>query len=135
MRRPSHMRLLLLLGTVHANDITSTCAAAFRLTLKGYVSTGKDPSKVCSPAPATCRRPAGIYHMYCKQCAGYVMGKNVFNPLSSSVHGWHRAASRTPQHLHRAMWGSVDMRSDVQVYQYNWAHPQRVDRVRVCLAC
>ena len=58
------MRLLLLLGslgTVHAADITSTCAAAFRLTLKGYVSTGKDPAKVCSPPPTTCRRPAGIY--------------------------------------------------------------------------
>ena len=71
----------LIFGTARANDITSTCAAAFRLTLKGYVSNGKDPSKVCSPPPATCRRPGGIYHMYCKQCAGYVMGKNVFNPL------------------------------------------------------
>ena len=71
----------LILCTARANDITSTCAAAFRLTLKGYVSNGKDLAKVCSPPPATCRRPAGIYHMYCKQCAGYVMGKNVFNPL------------------------------------------------------
>ena len=51
----------LLFGTARANDITSTCAAAFRLTLKGYVSNGKDPAKVCSPPPATCRRPAGIY--------------------------------------------------------------------------
>jgi hypothetical protein len=71
----------LIFVSAHAADITSTCAAAFRLTLKGYVSNGKDPAKVCSPAPATCRRPAGVYHMYCKQCAGYVMGKNVFNPL------------------------------------------------------
>ena len=77
----------LIFGTTRANDITSTCAAAFRLTLKGYVSNGKDPAKVCSPPPTTCRRPAGIYHMYCKQCAGYVMGKNVFNPLwPTAVH-------------------------------------------------
>ena len=51
----------LIFGTVHAADITTECAAAFRLTLKGYVSNGKDPAKVCSPPPATCRRPAGIY--------------------------------------------------------------------------
>ena len=77
----------LIFGTTRANDITSTCAAAFRLTLKGYVSNGKDPAKVCSPPPTTCRRPGGIYHMYCKQCAGYVMGKNVFNPLwPTAVH-------------------------------------------------
>lgn len=79
MRHHSGMRLLLLLGAARANDITNTCAAAFRLTMKGYVSNGKDPAKVC--APTTCRRPAGVYHMYCKQCAGYVMGKNVFNAL------------------------------------------------------
>ena len=51
----------LLLGTADAADLTNTCAAAFRLTLKGYVSNGKDPAKVCSPPPATCRRPAGMY--------------------------------------------------------------------------
>ena len=86
---PPRVMLLfwLLFGTARANDITSTCAAAFRLTLKGYVSNGKDPAKVCSPPPTTCRRPGGIYHMYCKQCAGYVMGKNVFNPLwPTAVH-------------------------------------------------
>ena len=86
---PPRVMLLfwLLFGTAGATDITSTCAAAFRLTLKGYVSNGKDPAKVCSPPPPTCRRPEGIYHMYCKQCAGYVMGKNVFNPLwPTAVH-------------------------------------------------
>ena len=87
MRTRCRRLFWLLLGTADAADLTNTCAAAFRLTLKGYVSNGKDPAKVCSPPPATCRRPAGIYHMYCKQCAGYVMGKNVFNPLwPTAVH-------------------------------------------------
>jgi len=60
---PPRVMLLfwLIFGTVHAADITTECAAAFRLTLKGYVSNGKDPAEVCSPPPTTCRRPAGIY--------------------------------------------------------------------------
>ena len=55
-------------------DLSSKCAGAFRLTMKGYVPNGQDPALVCAPAPRTCSRPGGIFHLYVKMCAGLVVG-------------------------------------------------------------
>ena len=63
------------------SDVSQHCAAAFRLTLKGYVSNGADPAVVCSTPPRTCRRPDGVFTLYVKMCAGLVIGKNLLNPL------------------------------------------------------
>ena len=76
-------------------DMSTNCAAAFRLTMKGYQPiAGADPETVCSRPPASCARPTGVFHLYVKMCAGLVVGKNLLNPLfTTSNITWIEATS------------------------------------------
>ena len=42
------------------------CAASGRMTMKGWQLNGKEVKDVCSPVPAHCHRPCGVYFHYFK---------------------------------------------------------------------
>ena len=56
-------------------------------TLKGYVSNGKDPSKVCSPPPDHLSKTDLHRPLYCKQCAGYVLVVERLQSAMADQHG------------------------------------------------
>uniref|UniRef100_A0A7S3NJN5 Sulfotransferase domain-containing protein n=1 Tax=Aureoumbra lagunensis TaxID=44058 RepID=A0A7S3NJN5_9STRA len=62
----------------------SECAAAYRLTMNGYIRNQWPLSEVCAPQPlvgSKCHRPPGVLHLYFKLAAGLVMGRQVLGSL------------------------------------------------------
>lgn len=61
--------------------LQTTCAAAFRLTLKGWQRNERSVAEACASPRTNCVRPKGVWHLYFKMCAGLVVGRKLLNAL------------------------------------------------------